>query len=101
MTFGQAVREARRRKGLVLRELAPLVPNWRGQPISIVYLSDLENDRRSPSDHILTALCAVLDLDREHMDYLLGRLPADLFTTDATAEQVQAAIAAFRAALRA
>lgn len=95
MTFGQAVREARRRKGYTLRDLAVFVK------VTPSYLSDIENDRRSPGGDVLTLLCRVLDLDREHMDYLLGRLPADLFTTDATAEQVQAAIAAFRAALRA
>ncbi len=54
-----------------LRELA------RRLPVTPSYVSDIENDRRVPSEDVLGKIAVELGLDREDLVARAGRLPAD------------------------
>jgi transcriptional regulator with XRE-family HTH domain len=67
MTLGDEIREARTKVGIRLRAFADeleLAPS---------YLSDIENDRRIPSEEVLKKLADKLDLDFDHLMALAGR----------------------------
>lgn len=61
-TLGHLLRQARRAKGLSLRQTAAQVMRTDGRPISHQYLHNLEHDRRQASVHVLRQLARVLDL---------------------------------------
>jgi transcriptional regulator with XRE-family HTH domain len=67
-TFGEAVRRQRLAKGLGVRELA------RALGLSAPYISDIEHDRRTPSEIVLRALAHVLGADADALMALSGRL---------------------------
>ena len=67
-SLGDRVRDARVSKGLALRELARRIG------IAPSYLSDIEYDRRTPSEEVLGTICGELDLDVDTMLALAGRL---------------------------
>jgi transcriptional regulator with XRE-family HTH domain len=67
-SLGEHIRDGRVRKGLGLRELARLINK------APSYLSDIEYDRRVPSEEVLRAMCDVLDLDVDVTLGLAGRL---------------------------
>lgn len=66
-TLGDEIRSARLQKGLGLRELA------RSIDLTPSYLSDIENDRRVPSEEVLKTLAGALDLDFDRLMGLAGR----------------------------
>jgi transcriptional regulator with XRE-family HTH domain len=66
-TLGDQIRIGRARKRLTLRELAVLT----GKTPS--YLSDIENDRRVPSETVLRAIADALDLDFDELMAAAGR----------------------------
>lgn len=66
-TLGDEIRAARLRKDLGLRELA------RAIDLTASYLSDIENDRRVPSEEVLKTLAQSLDLDFDRLMGLAGR----------------------------
>ncbi len=70
-TFGQAIRTARVSLGYSQRELAALVE------IDFTYLSKLESDRSDylPQEYVIQQLAHYLDLDRDELMCLTGRLP--------------------------
>ena len=71
MSLGDLINEARIRKRLGLRALArelEIVPS---------YLSDIENDRRVPSEAILRKISQQLDLDFDMLMQQAGRLGED------------------------
>lgn len=68
MSLGDVINEARLDKRLSLRALArelAIVPS---------YLSDIENDRRIPSETVLRKISQVLDLDFDRLMQEAGRL---------------------------
>ena len=70
MSIGDIINEARIAKRLGLRALARelrIVPS---------YLSDIENDRRVPSEAVLESMARVLDLDFDLLMQEAGRLGA-------------------------
>ncbi len=67
-TFGEFIRNARDDKGLRLRELA------RRLEVTPSYVSDIENDRRTPSEEVLIALARELELDANEVITKAGRL---------------------------
>ncbi len=66
-SFGKIILEARKKKGLILRECAALIIKEDGKPITFQYLNELENDRRTPSEHIIKQLSLVLDIPVEYL----------------------------------
>ena len=70
-TLGDILREGRLAKGRGLRELVKELG------ITPSYLSDIENDRRIPSEEVLRKLASALDLDVDHLLALAGRFGDD------------------------
>ena len=67
-TLGEAVRDRRVEKDLSLRDLAKLID------IAPSYLSDIENDRRVPSEEIIHNIAQALDMDADDLMARSGRL---------------------------
>lgn len=67
LTLGEIVREARIAKGKSLREISKLLD------ITPSYMSDIENDRRVPSEEVLRSIVQLLELDFDHLMALAGR----------------------------
>jgi len=67
-TLGDRIRTARVAAGLGLRELARRLEK------APSYLSDIENDRRVPSEEVLHALSRELGLDFDELMALAGRV---------------------------
>lgn len=70
-TLGDQVRRARVAKGLGVRALAADLS------VSPSYISDIENDRRVPSEEVLQALSLRLELDFDELMALAGRFGDD------------------------
>ena len=66
-TLGEVVREARTDKSLSLRDLAKRLDKTPS------YLSDIENDRRVPSEEVLRNIAVILDLDFNELMARAGR----------------------------
>lgn len=96
-TFGQAIGNARKKKGLSLKEVAEKVRREDGEPISPQYLNDIEHDRRSPSsDQLVQQFSEALDLERDWLYFLAGRFPEDIRSKKLSAQEVTQAMRAFR-----
>jgi len=67
-TLGEVLRGARVKLDLGLRELAKQLG------ITPSYLSDIEYDRRVPSEDVLSQLAKALDLELDHLMALAGRV---------------------------
>jgi transcriptional regulator with XRE-family HTH domain len=66
-TLGDRIRVGRARKRVTLRQLGELIGNTPS------YLSDIENDRRVPSEAVLHMLAEKLDLDFDELMAAAGR----------------------------
>lgn len=69
-SLGDTIREARLKR-FKLREFSRLLD------VSPTHLSDVENDRRVPSEDLLTRIASHLDLDLDELLAAAGRVPAD------------------------
>jgi transcriptional regulator with XRE-family HTH domain len=67
-TLGDCVRDARTAKDVGLREVAKRLG------VAPSYLSDIENDRRTPSEDVLRALSRELALDFDELMARAGRV---------------------------
>ncbi|HVV51141.1 MAG TPA: helix-turn-helix transcriptional regulator [Polyangia bacterium] len=67
-TLGEVIRNARVALGLTLREVTTKLK------ITPSYLSDIENDRRVPSEEVLTQLAELLRLDVDDLMAMAGRV---------------------------
>lgn len=67
-TLGEVLREARVKLDLGLREFAKKLG------ITPSYLSDIEYDRRVPSEEVLSKLAGALQLETDHLMALAGRV---------------------------
>ena len=67
ISFGDILREARVKKGVSLRSFASELS------ITPSYLSDIENDRRIPSEDVLQELATRLNLDFDDLMARAGR----------------------------
>lgn len=70
-TLGEVVREGRTAKGIKLRELS------RRLEVTPSYVSDIENDRRVPSEEVLQKIATELDLDYGDLVARAGRLGSE------------------------
>ena len=71
MPLGELINNSRVNKRMGLRDLA------RKLDIAPSYLSDIENDRRVPSEEVLRRISEVLDLDFDILMREAGRLGKD------------------------
>ncbi len=96
-TFGGAIAQARKGRGLSQKELASLINREDGTAISPQYLNDIEHDRRNPSsDHLVGQFADVLGIDHDYLYYLADRLPQDIRTSGLSQKQVSELMMAFR-----
>jgi transcriptional regulator with XRE-family HTH domain len=70
-TLGEVIRKARVATGRSLREFA------RALDITPSYQSDIENDRRVPSEEVLKKIAELLSLNYEELMALAGRFGED------------------------
>ncbi len=70
-TLGHYIRTARVERGLGLRQLA------RDLEVTPSYLSDIENERRVPSQEVLQAIAQRLSLDFDELLALAGRVGSE------------------------
>lgn len=70
-TLGEIIRKARVAVGRSLRDLA------KGLDITPSYQSDIENDRRVPSEEVLKKIAELLSLNYEELMALAGRFGED------------------------
>ena len=100
MTFGAKIAEARKALGLSQKDLAAKILKEDGQPISAQYLNDIEHDRRNPpSEDMIKQFAKNLNIEREVLFYLAGKLTEDMKRTSVEPEKIVAAYQAFRKAL--
>ena len=76
MSFGYVIRKRRKEMGLTQCHVA----NRTG--ISNVYVHDIEYGNRGPSAAVTERLARVLGFERDYLDYLCGRWPADVVGLD-------------------
>lgn len=86
-TLGSYIRRARSAKRVTLRQLAAAVG------VTPSYLSDIENDRRAPSEDVLQRIAGQLELDLDELLALRGRLDQ---ATEEYLRRVPAAVKLFR-----
>jgi HTH-type transcriptional regulator, competence development regulator len=74
VTFGERLRQARKKRGLTLRELA------KEAGVSFTYLSKVENERvpYTPSAGTIRALARILKVDSMEFLNLANKLPKEL-----------------------
>lgn len=96
LTFGRVIANARRDRGLLLKECAALIKKEDGQPISFQYLNDIEHDRRQPtSDHMIEQIAEHLGIPQDLLYHLARKFPTNL-SDQADVDQILAAWRAFR-----
>jgi transcriptional regulator with XRE-family HTH domain len=86
-TLGSYIRRARSARKVTLRQLAAAVG------VTPSYLSDIENDRRVPSEEVLERLAAELALDLDELLARRGRLD---YETEEYLKRSPAAVRLFR-----
>ena len=96
-TFGRAISQARKGKGLSLKDVAAQIRREDGETISLQYLNDIEHDRRSPSsDQLVQQLAEALDIDPDWLYFLAGKFPEDIRSKKLSEKDVVNAMRAFR-----
>jgi len=99
-TLGQFLIERRKALGLSQKEMAAVIKNRDGKPLSATYLNYLEHDRGKPPDYLLDQFADVLKVERDVLYFWAQRMPPDIRPGDANEEQVTAAYRAFRRELK-
>ena len=96
-TFGRAIADARRAKGLSQKDLAGLIRKEDGGAITPQYLNDIEHDRRTPtSDRLIRQFAKALDEDEGYLFVLAGKIPDEIRRKASDREQVVESFANFR-----
>jgi transcriptional regulator with XRE-family HTH domain len=98
-TFGQVLREARKKAGISQRELAARLRREDGRPVDPPYLNAVEHDHRyPPEDYIIEQMARIVGISADVLYFHANRQPADV-KSDVDQQQVEAAYRAFRKAL--
>ena len=99
-TFGQVIREARKKAGLTQKEVAGRLKREDGRLVDPPYLISLEHDRRyPPSNDLIDQLAKIIGISADVLYFYANRLPADV-KREAEHQEVEAAYQAFRQALK-
>lgn len=82
-TFGERLRELRKKRDMIQRELAERVAErLKDRGFDVTYLSKIENDKLAPpSTKTIIELAAVLQVDSDELLALAGKVPPDLGET--------------------
>jgi transcriptional regulator with XRE-family HTH domain len=100
-TLGQFISRRRKELGISQQEMAALMKNRDGKPISASYFNYLEHDRGKPPDYLLEQMAEILKLPRDALYFWAKRVPPDLEAGEnADPERVAAAYQAFRRELK-
>jgi transcriptional regulator with XRE-family HTH domain len=100
-TLGQLIAQRRKELGLKQIELAALLKNREGEPLSFSYFNYLERDRGLPPDYLLDQIAAGLKMPLDVVYFWARRMPPDLEPPgDPDPRSVQAAYRAFRQELK-
>ena len=98
-TFGQVLREARKKAGLTQREVAARLRREDGRPVDPPYLNAVEHDHRyPPDDYLIEQLAKIVGIPPDVLYFHANRQPPDV-KTEANQGRVEAAYRACRSAL--
>jgi transcriptional regulator with XRE-family HTH domain len=98
-TFGQILRDARKRAGLTQRELAAQLKREDGRTVDPPYLNAIEHDHRyPPEDYLIEQMAKIVGISPDVLYFHANRHPADV-KADVDEERVESAYRAFRKAL--
>jgi len=99
-TIGEFIAERRKELSLSQKELAALIKNRDGKPLSTPYLSYLDNGRGEPLEYLLDQFARVLRVSPEVLYFWTRRMPPEVATGEASPQQVTAAYRAFQRELK-
>ena len=100
-TLGQFIASRRKELGISQQEMAALLKNRDGKPLSSSYFNYLERDRGKPPDYLLDQIAEVLKVSRDVLYFWAKRVPPDLEPGDnVDPGRVAAAYQAFRRTLK-
>ena len=92
MSFGKAIRNYRKQRGISQKELAEKAG------IDFTYLSKIENNRTPPpSEDVIKAMAATLEVDSDELIRMAGKVPSDLAEFLVTDTQAMAFLRSFEA----
>jgi len=92
--------ERRKELGISQKEMAALIKNRDGKPITSAYLNYLEHDRGEPPGYLLDQFAEILRMERDVLYFWTRRMPPDIEPGAASPEKVTEAYRAFRRALK-
>lgn len=99
-TLGELLAERRKELGISQKEMAALIKNRDGKPITSAYLNYLEHDRGEPPGYLLDQFAEILHISRDVLYFWTRRMPPDIEPGEASPEKVTAAYRAFRRELK-
>ena len=99
-TLGELLAERRKELGISQKEMAALIKNRDGKPITSAYLNYLEHDRGEPPGYLLDQFAEILRMERDVLYFWTRRMPPDIEPGAASPEKVTEAYRAFRLALK-
>jgi transcriptional regulator with XRE-family HTH domain len=99
-TLGELLAGRRKELGISQKEMAALIKNRDGKPITSAYLNYLEHDRGEPPGYLLDQFAEVLRISRDVLYFWTRRMPPDIEPGEASPENVTAAYRAFRRELK-
>ena len=99
-TLGELLAERRKELGISQKEMAALIKNRDGKPITSAYLNYLEHDRGEPPDYLLDQFAEILRMERDVLYFWTRRMPPDIEPGAVSPEKVAAAYRVFRRELK-
>jgi transcriptional regulator with XRE-family HTH domain len=100
-TLGEFIVSRRKELGISQQEMAALLKNRDGKPLSSSYFNYLERDRGKPPDYLLDQIAEILKVSHDVLYFWAKRVPPDLEPRDnVDPERVAAAYQAFRRTLK-
>jgi transcriptional regulator with XRE-family HTH domain len=98
-TFGQVLREARKKAGITQRQLAARLKREDGRPVDPPYLNAVEHDHRyPPEDFVIDQIAKIVGVSPDVLYFAANRQPPDV-RSGADNDRLEAAYRAFRKAL--
>src|SRR2546430_14604732 len=95
-TFGQVLREARKKAGITQRQLAARLKREDGRPVDPPYLNAVEHDHRyPPADYLIGQMAKIVGISPDVLHFHADRQPPAV-KTEADEERLRGAYRAFR-----